>query len=540
MNSLLTFFTALVISVSLIPLLTRLATRFGVVDRPMPRKVHVHPIPRVGGIGIAAGALIPLVLWVPVDDALRSYLLGALVLLGFGIWDDARELSARAKFLGQLLAVIPLVYFGGVSIQFIPFVEPGVMPFWVLQALSVIALIGAINAINVTDGLDGLASGLSLLSLACVAYLAYLAEGWTVVSVSVAVLGGLVGFLRYNTHPATIFMGDSGSQFIGLTLGFVVLQLTQTVNPATSAALPLLLLGLPLADLAGVIVLRLANGVSPFSAGRNHIHHRLLDLGFDHYEAVVVIYVVQTIFVVSALLFAYESDTLLLTLYLGVCAALFVFLSLAERTGWRAHKPNVTSPLTLFLQRLRRSRGFTAGPRFLIMLAVPALLLAASLLVQEVPVDFGIGALLLAPILLSFLFIRNNQDALITRIGVYAAAAFAVYFETGIASARGDWYQTVELVYFGTLALAVAIAARYASSAEFRTTPMDYLVVIVVVTVGVLSQGTQTALGMIAVKLVIVLYACELLLSCSQSRWNTVTLSSLGSLAILGVRGLVL
>lgn len=539
MNSLLTFFTALVIGVSLIPLLTRLATWLGMVDRPMPRKVHVHPIPRVGGIGIAAGALIPLVLWVPMDDALRFYLLGAVALLGFGIWDDARELSARAKFAGQLLAVIPLVYFGGVSIQFIPFVEPGVIPVWILQALSVIALVGAINAINVTDGLDGLASGLSLLSLACVAYLAQLAGGWVVVSVSVAVLGGLVGFLRYNTHPATIFMGDSGSQFIGLTLGFVVLLLTQTVNPATSAALPLLLLGLPIADLAGVIVLRLAKGDSPFSAGRNHIHHRLLDLGFDHYEAVVVIYIVQTVFILGALFFAYEADILLLALYLGVCTALFVFLATAERAGWRAHKPYATSPLTKLLQYLRNSRWLNSGPRFLIMVALPVLMLASSLLVGEVPMDFGIGAALLAPLLLSFLAFRDNPDTLFTRVAVYVAAAFAVYLETKISGLVGDWYEAVELVYFGTLATAVALAARYATTAEFRTTPMDYLVITVVVSVGILSQGAQTTLGVITVKLVIVLYGCELLLSCSQNRWNTVTLSSLGSLTILGVRGLV-
>jgi len=540
MNSLLTFFTALVISVSLIPLLTHLASRFGMVDRPLPRKVHVQPIPRVGGIGIAAGALLPVLLWVPMDDALRSYFLGAAVLIGFGIWDDTRELSARTKFAGQLLAVIPLVYFGDVYIQFMPFVEPGTVPVWILKALTVIALVGAINAINVTDGLDGLASGLSLLSLASVAYLAYLAGGWMVVSVSVAMLGGLVGFLRYNTHPATIFMGDSGSQFIGLTLGFVVLQLTQAVNTATSPALPLLLLGLPIADLAGVIVLRLAKGVSPFSAGRNHIHHRLLDLGFDHYEAVVIIYAVQTVFVVGALFLAYESDTLLLTLYLGVGGALFAFLVAAERTGWRAHKPYATSKLTLLLEHLRNSHWLNAVPRFLIMVAVAVLMLAASLVAEQVPVDFGIGAALLAPILLGFLAFPKGQENPVARIAVYAAAAFAVYLETQFGDLYGAWYDAVELAFFSVLAFAVAIAARYATTAEFRTTPMDYLVVIVVVSVGILSQDVQTTLGAIAIKLVIVLYGCELLLNCSQHRWNPVTLSSLGSLTILGVRGLVL
>src|SRR5262249_553564 len=153
-------------------------------------------------------------------------------------------------------------------------------------------------AINHSDGLDGLAGGETLLSLFGIAYLAYLAQDPMLALMCFAVLGGIFGFLRFNTHPARVFMGGAGSQFLGFPLGPFVVALRTQSSPGLSMALPLLLLGLPVIDILAVFYLRATSGMNWFRATKNHVHHRLLELGFDHYQAVVAIYALQTAFIV--------------------------------------------------------------------------------------------------------------------------------------------------------------------------------------------------------------------------------------------------
>ena len=289
-----------------------MAPRLGMVDMPDPRKVHATPVPRVGGVGIVLGALIPLLLWLPLSAGILAYVFGSLVLFGFGAWDDSHELGHYVKFIGQFIAVLTVVYYGDVYVRQIPFMGMESVPDSIGKPFTVFAMVGMINAMNHSDGLDGLAGGLSVLSLSSIAYLAYLADGSQVVAIAVAVLGGIFGFLRYNTHPARVFMGDSGSQFLGFTLGFLAVLLTQNVNPVLSPALPALLLGLPIVDILAVFAQRVYHGMNWFRATRNHIHHRLLELGFHHYEAVVVIYSIQMFFIIGAIFLSYESDALIL------------------------------------------------------------------------------------------------------------------------------------------------------------------------------------------------------------------------------------
>jgi UDP-GlcNAc:undecaprenyl-phosphate GlcNAc-1-phosphate transferase len=177
----------------------------------------------------------------------------------------------------------------------------------------VIAMVGMINAINHSDGLDGLASGEVLISLSAMAFLAYQVGGGNeVLIIALAALGAIIGFLRYNTHPAKIFMGDTGSQFLGFTVGFLAILLTQRIDCSMSPAVALLLLGLPVVDILVVLKKRIREGRNWFKASKNHIHHRLLSLGFLHEEAVIVIYSAQILCVTTGVLFCYRSDWLLL------------------------------------------------------------------------------------------------------------------------------------------------------------------------------------------------------------------------------------
>lgn len=537
MNYLFTFFTSLVVSMAIIPVMIKWAPRFGMLDFPDARKVHAAPIPRVGGSGIVIGSLIPVLLWLSLDDALSAYLFGSLVLLTFGMWDDARNLGPYPKFVGQFVAALSVVYYGDIYIATLPFMDLSVP---VAKLFTVFAIVGMINAVNVSDGLDGLAGGLTILCLSCIGYLAYVSDGSTLIYVVIAVLGGLLGFLRYNTYPAKVFMGDGGSQFLGLTLAFLAIWLTQRVNTALSPSLPILFLGLPVVDILVVIAQRLYFGISPFVASKHHIHHRLLELGYDHYEAVVIIYLIQALFVLSAIFLMYESDWVILSLYSGVCALLYLFVFVAKRKGWRAHRHHAESRLTRTIRAVKEHQLLVMAPVRIVSIAIPVFFVLASILVDKVPRDFSIASATLAVLFIFFLLSGGSKDSIVSQSINYVTSAFVVYLETKYFSIKPEILEVVELVYFVILAFAIGLAVRYsADKIKFRATPMDYLVILVVLFSGIVlhTLPEKTDTGVMAVKLVVIFYGCELIISHMRSRWNALNLSALFALVVFAARG---
>ena len=529
----------MLISVAVTPVMIQLAPRLGMVDLPDPRKVHSSPIPRVGGIGIVVGTLSAILVWVPMDSRMYAYLFGSVVLLAFGMWDDCRELGHYVKFIGQFVAVTAVVYYGNTYVHVLPFSGMRPVSAVIGKPFTVFAMVGMINAANHADGLDGLAGGLSVLSLICIAYLALPVNGGLIISIAVAALGGVLGFLRYNTHPARVFMGDGGSQFLGFTLGFLAVVLTQNVNTALSPALPALFLGLPIIDILAVFAQRVYHRMNWFRASKNHIHHRLLELGFDHYEAVVMIYSVQTLFVISAIFLRYQSDWLIVSLYLGACALIFALLTLAEHRGWRAHRQRSRLNVQTVIQFFNRYGLLADRPARLVTAAVPALFLVVSLGATQVPHDFGIGALICATLLALHLVFSPQPGSIVLRAINYVTASFIIYLDDRYTIVRLPQLGAIEIAYFIALATAIALAVRYTKDVEFKTTPMDYLVLFVVLSVGILTHDSahQAELGAMAMKLVVVFYGCELITSRMQGRWNILNVSSLATLLILGVRG---
>ncbi len=542
MSFLFALLTALVISMAVIPMMIRLAPRIGMVDQPDPRKVHAKPIPRAGGVGIVLGALAPLVLWLPLDSILSAYLFGALVLLAFGAWDDIKELGHYAKFIGQFVAVVAVVYYGDLHVTHLPFMAAE-MTESTGKIFTVFAMVGMINAVNHSDGLDGLAGGLSLLSLSAMAYLAYLSgeDASFLIIVALAALGGVIGFLRYNTHPASVFMGDGGSQFLGFTAGFLAVFLVERVNTAVSPALPALLLGLPIVDILAVFVQRVYRGMNWFRASRNHIHHRLLALGFDHYEAVVIIYSIQTFFVVSAVFLMYESDALILSIYFGVCTLIFTLLFIAEKQKWRAHKTKRLSSLAQIIDSIKRHRLFSVAPMRFVSLAIPALFILVGFIASQIPRDLGVVSVLLAMILLLYLALRRTKDTTILQVVTYVTATFVVYLETRYCRQWAPFVDTTEIVYFLLLATAIGITIRFGRKGEFKTTPMDYLVIFVVLFAGFLLHNLpeKAELGAMAIKLTIIFYGCELIITRMHKLVHLLTIATLATLTIFAVRGLI-
>jgi len=306
------FLLAMVVTMAWLPVFAKVATRWGIVDRPGTRKVHTTPIPRVGGLAMVIGVLVAALIVIPLEPHDRWFLIGAGVLALFGAADDRFDLDYRLKLVGQLLAILIVVLPADIQIHSITLDERLLLPSWLSVPLTVFFLVGITNAINLADGLDGLAGGTTFLCLGALAMLSHSGGELVTAALSMAFAGAILGFLRFNTFPASIFMGDAGSQVLGFAVGVLSLRATQSGNSALSAAMPILLLALPILDTLSVMVQRVSEGRSPFSPDKNHIHHKLLALGFSHHEAVMVIYAVQADLFLLAYWMRYESDLAIL------------------------------------------------------------------------------------------------------------------------------------------------------------------------------------------------------------------------------------
>jgi UDP-GlcNAc:undecaprenyl-phosphate GlcNAc-1-phosphate transferase len=221
------FIAAMIITMLLIPPLMRTARYFDVVDNPGPRKVHQSVIPRIGGIAMVIGACLPIMLWTEASGDIVGYVAGVCVILIFGVLDDRYDLNYKIKFAGQVIAIVLVLLSNDIVISKIPFFNELSLHYIISIPITVISLLGITNAINLTDGLDGLAGGTALLSLGLITVLAYQDNNIHIVLICLAILGSILGFLRFNTYPADVFMGDAGSQFLGFSLGVLSLLLTQ-------------------------------------------------------------------------------------------------------------------------------------------------------------------------------------------------------------------------------------------------------------------------------------------------------------------------
>ena len=235
------------ITIALIPVFSRGALRFNIgLDLPDARKVHERPIPRVGGIAITLGVYGSTIFWSPQDQFLKAYAIAGGFIVLFGLLDDLKGIDFRLKFFSQMVAALVIVIYGGIKIKSLGGLLPDdmLLPDAIAIPLTVVAIVGVTNAVNLADGLDGLAGGICLLSFSCLAYLAYLEENFALCLLGLALAGSIFGFLRYNTYPAELFMGDTGSQFLGFSAVSLSLSLTQGQTPL-SPLLPLMILGFP-------------------------------------------------------------------------------------------------------------------------------------------------------------------------------------------------------------------------------------------------------------------------------------------------------
>jgi UDP-GlcNAc:undecaprenyl-phosphate GlcNAc-1-phosphate transferase len=308
------FVCALVLTALLTPLVRRAALVVGAVDEPGPRRVHSRRVPRMGGIAIALGFFVPLLAMLAVKTSAALIFFstpgitlglvgGAALILCVGLLDDIRGVGAKFKLLMQMSAA-GAAFAGGMRIDLIDLPGIGAHHLGVLALpATILWVVGIVNAINLIDGLDGLAAGVTFFACVTNFAIASLTGNLYIQLVTAALGGAVIGFLFHNFNPAQIFMGDSGSMFLGFTLACASLLGAGPQKSPTLIAIvvPILALGLPIMDMLLTIARRFFERRSIFSADRGHIHHRLLDLGLTHKRAVISLYLVSLAFTLGSL-----------------------------------------------------------------------------------------------------------------------------------------------------------------------------------------------------------------------------------------------
>lgn len=283
---LLIFATALLMAAGSTPMARRVALRYGVIDQPNARKLHVNPIPLLGGLAIYIAVIGALLLYGMRAEVMQlaAILIGATWVSFFGLWDDHRGLGPIPKLLGQVGAALILII-GGVMVR-LP------IPLWLNYAITLFWVVGITNAFNLLDNMDGLSGGLGAVAAAFFLLLAAFSGQYLVGGLAAAVLGACLGFLIYNFNPARIFMGDTGSLFLGFLMAAVGIKLRFPSNvPWVTWMIPILVLGVPIFDTTLVFVSRLRRGKNPLTTpGKDHVSHRLVQRGWTRREAVLLLY----------------------------------------------------------------------------------------------------------------------------------------------------------------------------------------------------------------------------------------------------------
>lgn len=541
------FIVAMLLTMIFIPPVKQLGYHFGLIDTPNQRKVHLAPIPRIGGVAMILGASIPLILWLTIGVALGGFLAGAALIIVFGILDDAFDLDFRLKFLVQITAALIVALYGRVLIEhFSLFGHMFHLPYPISVAVTVFFILAVVNAVNFADGLDGLAGGITLLSLIALAGFAYSSGTKDILLIAVVLIGSIMGFLLFNSHPAQVFMGDGGSQFLGFAIAVMSIMLTQREGAELSAFLPLLIVGMPLIDMVFVILSRLVAGQSLFQPDKRHIHHRLMSLGLRQYGAVFFIYLLQSAIVISALIFRDEGDTFVLALYLLFLLLVSGIILVSSHQGIIPGAASINRLTYGPLRRLRalvRVHRLPKYARHAALILIVSYLCLGTLIIPDV--RFSVG--LIAAALWSIFYVLKPQQVTQKLSGwfirfIYYLTASGVLFLMYTTPSVFDEYRLPIKVFFSILAVVIFIAIEYSGDERLKLRPIDFLVVTTALVLpGIVGlTDIDEVYWFVAVHLLILFYGVELVLLSYRNSKRVSIIQYLYTLPllILAVRGL--
>ena len=490
------------------------------------------------------GALIPILLWIPFDSFVKSVVIGCGIIVIFGLVDDIKNIGVKTKFAGQIIAALVVILYGGLKIKNLGAFGPSgfFLPDWCSIPLTLIVIVAVTNAINLSDGLDGLAGGITLITFLCIGYLSYINNLQAFEIISVALIGAIFGLLRYNTHPAIVFMGDSGSQL----LGFVAINLSLSLAQKSSEMnlmLVLLILGIPVIDTLSVIVQRIIKGRSPFAPDKNHLHHKIMNIGFYHSESVLILYLLHATLVCLGFIFRYTSAWFLLALYVVFSGGCLAVIFIAECKGLKIKRFHFIDKVVKGqLRKLREENAIIKLSFKAVEIGFIFLLLFSCFLPKHIHIYFSLSSIaILGLILLTWQF-RKGWTASLIEVSVFLMIPFLVYLsEKDVVYLMNTTLVKAYAFSFGLLVVFVLLTLKFTRRKGFRTTPMDFLILFVALVVPYLPDERirDWQMGLVAAKIVVLFFTFEVLKG--ELRMDTKKLGVTGIMAlmIVSLRGFI-
>lgn len=489
------FVTSFFMSLIMVPPIRRWALDCGAVDEPGGRKDHVGAVPRVGGIAIFVPFLFSLLVYFEMTREVRGILAGALILFVTGLIDDLCSLSPRQKLFGQISGTLVTVLVGHlylVNLGDLLGFGPITLPVWFSVPFTVFAVVGVVNAVNLIDGLDGLAGGISVIALSSFFLFGLKEHNFSVLAITSSLLGATFGFLRYNAHPARIFMGDTGSLVVGFLLGFSAIALTQADGANVHPVAALLILGVPVSDALLVMAKRVAKGGNPWKADRSHLHHRILGLGVKPKTTVLIICSFSLFLSLCALALHGLPEWASFTIYISVSILYFIILestSFYERFDF-ALFARIPAFFSWVFRKLNVVRLESFVAQTLVFLICFYLALAVFVCGDAGGYLLGFSSLIFASGLVLF-FLGKEIEVFLTL--VYLAAVVVVFQVEQIGSrvlAGGvtvDHFTNILFIVIAFLVSALFLSPR--GRDKFFDTQLDFLVLFMSLALAVVSPS---------------------------------------------------
>ena len=536
---------SMIITIALMPGSRAIACRLQAIDVPNARKVHSGVIPKCGGIAMAIGSMAPILLWAPITPLTKAVLIGSIILVIFGVMDDIRDLGFKTKFTGQFCAALVAILVGGVKISSLGSLLPEgvILPDWIAIPLTLVVIVGVTNATNLSDGLDGLAGGISLLIFICIGYLGYCERDIVVTLISIAVGGSILGFLRFNSYPAELFMGDAGSQYLGFVAIVLSLDLTQNSNNLC-VILPLIIIGLPILDTITVMIKRLVKGKQPFVADKRHFHHVLMLMGLYHSEAVLFIYGIQALLIMLAIALRLTNEWMLLAIYAVFSFVILGFLQQVENRQLRITRQRLLNPIKTRLRTLKES-GFIIRFSFrVVTISIPLLLFFYSLIPAPRTASYYLLTVIaLILVLLTWWFKRDRVDSVL-KLAMYVITPFLVYTGDSGLYALGDKnFAKFFNLYFVILFVFVLLTLNFTRrTTRFKSTPLDFLVVFIVILISNLPNSALSYfhLGLVAAKTGVFFFSYEVIIGEVRLKSPKLTATTITLLCVVSLKFIII
>lgn len=532
------FVLALATSFFLMPFIIRIATKFNLIDKPGERKVHLLAVPRVGGIAVVISFIFAVFLLGPSGSPiLKGIVAGAIIVAMVGLLDDYSSLNPYIKFVGQIIAASVALIISGLSISQIDIfglykIELGFLSY----PFTILWIIGITNAVNLMDGLDGLAAGIVSIALFFLGLIGFLQGHFILVFICATLLGSTLGFLKYNAHPASVFMGDVGSYFLGFILSMLTLVGAFKSAAVMALALPITILGLPILDTVWAFSRRILSGKNPFSPDKLHIHHRLMGLGLGHGLTVMFMYGIATFLGMVAVLSVYQYQfkemSLLIVGVSMVFAAFKLVTYVRNRPTLKSLFKSKISPvpvsvffslrLTLFLPLIIRN------------LIIVALLLNIVVLTHTNSEGVIIGIVLVSGLVYLYLTSKSSWYEQFMMFILFLSGAYIIFTAEQVidpvflGNISAEVFSNVLYSLIGILILMNIVIKRL--SGNFLSNPFEFFILLFVISLNILPPliVQEYHLAAVSIKSIILFLGYRLLLEYHLQRSRRIVYVSFG------------